>query len=406
MKSQTTLLIETIVRKLHYYRANDKDAFIELGRQYTGIHRKFLEEVWYSEDVTVDPDAEPVRRFVILEHLMSFYFEYKMPTAKELFMQLYGNIPKHLKLNNFKRILQQMNFTRLKAKEKRLVFEKPKITFRRFDYLKKMTTYRKEDKNIVFICELAYDFLGNIYDPVRSRHLQRVFPVVKQSCWIYAVTGNRVYDWQKIDKFDENIFQDYIIELSKEFIAPTVFVYDKSKHHCDRICPPPTLKVLKVDIIEWLKVHNIPYDPEASKYHLYQLAQDNRDIDENLFQVDNMLIDKGHLVVRIPSCCEELSPGYFIRRTMDNIIKEHNKEIDPGSFTLPEFDKRSLEAYDEKFETMVENDARSILETADIMGQEEKIFDMEVRLDRIMDSVRAKRHEVSDDVEDNELNID
>ncbi|KAJ0171146.1 hypothetical protein K1T71_013345 [Dendrolimus kikuchii] len=368
--------------------------------QYTGLHPKFLEELWSSDDVLDDPE-EPVQLSVILDHLLSFYLAYKMPTTRELFMHLHGKIPKYIDVPEFREILKHMGMAWIRNKETTVVFDKPIFTFRRFNYLKNIINYRKEEKNIVNICELAYDFLGNCYDATQSSCLSKVFPLIKQTCWMYAITRSGAYNWTKVDKFDRNTFQNYVIELSKKFNTPTVFIYDRSVHHNEKVCAPPKLKTLKVDLIKWLELHNIPYDQEASKYHLLQLIQKKQneetetDFVESLFKVDRRLIAEGHLVLRLPNSIKNISPGYYLTEKMRNNIKVHNHCIDPNEFALQEYDQKRLQVYDEKFVTMIQSDTVSIIETADICGQETKIFDTDIKVDRIMDQVKAKRHEVS-----------
>ncbi|KAJ0171145.1 hypothetical protein K1T71_013344 [Dendrolimus kikuchii] len=251
--------------------------------------------------------------------------------------------------------------------------------------------------------------------------MQFVIPSVKKLDLVPLVTVNKIRRFTgashgetpcRIRKTVGYIRKGYVTDLAKDFNTPTVFVYDKSKYHNERVCEVPNLRALKVDLMKWLDMHNIPYDPEANKYHLYELTQKYVDIDEDLFKADIILEAQGHIVLRIPNCIKELCPGYFFAKAFQDHINSSGKVCVPSGsdetvtrnlIVSPEPDGKNLKAYDEAFMAMVRFDVCNILKLADISGHEIKMLERDIKIDSIMDEVRAKCYQVSEESDTNDL---
>lgn len=394
MDSEIDRIIKKVIRKLRcknsYNTQGAEQAFI-----VTGFHPKFLNELLiHSSKYLCINNVEELDRSVIYQELINFYKKNKMPTTKELFLQLYGKIPKLIDIAYFRKVLVKMGFVWIKVNDNNcVVFEKPLITFKRYEYLKKIIDYRNEGKRIVYINEIAFDSLGNCYDVKKSHSIN----TNDLSRWIYATTQNGIFHWQKINDFKNDDFHNYVVDLSRNCSEPSVFVYDNSNHHNQEYCKQPTVKSLKLDLIRWLEIRNIPFDSDASKYSLYALAQRHMDIDEKIYKLDQILEAEGHAVLRLPKFNAELSPGFYIETIVKNSVKEQTKNYASSSDCV---NTEKVKFDDNMFVDILKLTTPIDIQNFDIEIQEAKQLRIDIKIDKIMDDLReSAKHATYDSLD-------
>ncbi|KAJ8705312.1 hypothetical protein PYW07_011139 [Mythimna separata] len=292
---------------------------------YTGLQPDLISKLTQENTEYVEIKVREVERSVIYHQLMDLYIYDKiMPTTFHLFVKLYGKIPAHMDLGEFRNYLYKNGFMwKQILRGTCVVIENPKVTFERQLYLKALQEYRKQGKTIYFIDEVAFDINGEILTMKQSLSNSEA-----QIRVIYAVTNQGVKVKQFVIEFSTESFLRFIKDsLLKYLPEPSVIVLNNYKHHCQELLPLPNEDSLKKEMCDWLEFFDVPHDPEMPKALLFELIQKYSDISKKLYLVDNILKQNGHEVLRLPDCIMKLTPTtyYFdmLRVNLPLVLKDH-----------------------------------------------------------------------------------
>ncbi|KAJ8707459.1 hypothetical protein PYW08_010711 [Mythimna loreyi] len=291
---------------------------------FTGLQPDIIDKINQENTDSIEIKVREVERSVIYHQLMDLYINEKIiPTTFHLFIKLYGKIPAHMDLGEFRNYLYKNGFMwKQILKGTCVVIENPKVTYERFTYLKKLEHFRKQGKTIYFIDEVAFDTKGEIFTAKQSAAKLEL-----QIRLMYAVTKTGVQVKQFEIEFTAETFLKFITEsLLNHLSEPSVVVLNNNKYHCQEILALPNEDSLKKEMCDWLEYFDVPYDPEMPKALLFELIQKYTDISKKIYVVDSILKKHGHEVLRLPDCIVKLTPTtyYFdmLRVNMPQVLKE------------------------------------------------------------------------------------
>lgn len=303
--------------------------------EFTGLQPDFIEKLTneYTEDIEIK--IREVERSVVYHQLMDLYiYEKIMPTTYHLFLKLYGKIPAHMDLGEFRNYLLKNGFMwKQILRGTCVVIENPKVVFERYSYLKSILDHRKQEKPIFFIEEVAFNSKGEILTMKQSMS-RNSEPQIRL---IFAVSAQGVQVKQFVNNFNPETFLKWINDTLLKFISkPSVIVVNNNKHHCQEVITLPNEDSLKKEMCDWLEYFDVPHDPGMPKAVLFELVQKYTDISKKIYVVDSIMRQHEHEVLRLPDCIIKLTPGTYcfdmLRVNMPELLKEY-LDVDPDVIT-------------------------------------------------------------------------
>ncbi|XP_063370229.1 uncharacterized protein LOC134658475 [Cydia amplana] len=290
---------------------------------YTGLDRRIIRFLKYADTQIIE--GKDIERSVIHERLVAMYLNLSrlsfqslvtIPTTKNLFAGLYGKIPKYVDIRTFRKYLAKFEYVWLRISTGYIVMERPSVTFERYYYLKDIMRYREEIREIFYVDEIVVTNSSNLYPFKKYNSLLRAAAKaninVSQSVLlkhIYAVSKTGVYAMKTLDDFTSSNFASWIIDdLLPLLPEKSVVVIQKYDHH-DDVIKKPTLYSIKEDMIEWLERNNVPFKEDMSKCVLMSLIDTYTSEIEEFSVIENSLKSKGHQLLRLPVCIEDMTPA-------------------------------------------------------------------------------------------------
>lgn len=311
-------------------------------------------------------DLKEVERTHIHEQLMNYYLiQNLVPSTKMLYRDLFEKIPGHVDIRTFRKYLANFGYIWIKLQYGFGVIERPKVTFERYYYLRDITRYRKENRDIIYVDEaiLAID-TGEYYDYKRYNRLKRAAgnagKVLSHENLVkltYAVGKAGIYALEQIDvsKCNNDEFSPVLLkEWFRNKLLPvlpssSVVVIKNGKHKV----PKPTLYSTKSEMLEWLDTNNIQYDEIMSKCDLLTLIDTYTNEKDGNHEVENILNVDGHVLMQLPFAGENMSLAHYVfdliklnapkvnlKESLDDIFGGISSEI--------------LKAYDENIKALEE----------------------------------------------------
>jgi transposase len=116
----------------------------------------------------------------------------------------------------------------------------------------------------------------------------------------------------------KNWTKDYLLPALEE---PTVVIMDNASYHSALEEKLPSSSWTKDALSTWLLEKNIPVPQYALKAHLLQLAQEN--MPKKKYFIDNLLLSKGHQVLRLPPYHCQYNPIEHIWGIAKNYYDHH-----------------------------------------------------------------------------------
>ncbi|XP_045450546.1 uncharacterized protein LOC123659374 [Melitaea cinxia] len=101
-----------------------------------------------------------------------------------------------------------------------------------------------------------------------------------------------------------------------------IVVMDNAPYHCTQINKAPTMSNLKAEMQQWLSNNSIPFEDYWIKPQLYELIKKHKG--EPVYEVDFLLNQHGHEVVRLPPYHCDLNPIEKIWATVKRRVAEKN----------------------------------------------------------------------------------
>lgn len=364
-------ILQRIIKKIASGPFHYSKDYLTTASKLTGLNIKVLNELQTAD--TFEFKIESVDRSVIYEKLVHFYtIENKMPTTYELFNSLYKQLPPYVDIGNFKKMLVKMDFVWMKVSPScAVVIEKPLVRFERYNYLKKIQFYRSTNADVYYIDDGSYDSKGNF----RDAKLAKEYAVDVSQKVIYAVGPSGIHALEEIDDVNcKSVWKWVRDELLPTVAKPSVFIINNNEHYSGKLFETPTLDGLKSDTERWLDKHGITYDPEMSKYVLFDLAEKYTDLTKVFFEIDEIIKSKGHIVLRIPKCIQNVTSAAMLARIIDvnfsNVVvekeqKSKKKSVLAAKEMFKEFIAGVGLMYINEFEMYISHKERELIQMED-----------------------------------------
>ncbi|KAG8268245.1 hypothetical protein J6590_108454 [Homalodisca vitripennis] len=271
----------------------------------------------------------------------NFYLiEKQLPTLKGIQEKMRSDINFTGSKSSVSRILRRMGYKWRKTKtNKKILMETQDISYKRFVFLKKISQYRAEQRAIIYTDESYID----------STHVSKkgwsddstaglAVPLSKGNRLIFLHAGGEMgfikdclVMWQanhrKGDYHDNMNHENYKKWLTEKLIPNlpprSVLIIDNASYHNVEIDKSPTSNSRKCDMQAWLLEKNIPYSHTMLKVELYEIIKANKPAYKR-YVIDELLGEKGHVVLRLPPYHPELNAIEFIWAEVKNWVGAHN----------------------------------------------------------------------------------
>ena len=217
----------------------------------------------------------------------------------------------------------------------------------RHQHFRSIRQYRREDRPIINLDETwanSHDGHGRMWvedacqgstsGVLESLLVREIGYIVLHACsrdsWVKDVAlvfqskrGTGDYH----DKINHNTFKEWVTNQFFPNISPmSVRVMDNASYHSRQLERAPTSNSCKVDMIEWLDKHLVPY---PDRRELYQIIKSFHNTP--VYAVDELVKASDHVVLRLPPYHCELNPIELVWSQVKGYVKENNKK-----FTLTE----------------------------------------------------------------------
>lgn len=134
------------------------------------------------------------------------------------------------------------------------------------------------------------------------------------------------HDSMNRKKFKKWVLQKLIPNLSE----PTCVIMDNARYHSFQINKAPTSNDRKHIIAEWLRLNNISFPQNASKDKLVTILRRHKP--EPVYEIDTILSNHGHKVIRLPPYHCDLNPIEMIWGIVKAKVATKNVSITNDAF--------------------------------------------------------------------------
>lgn len=302
-------------------------------------------------------DLDQFDECVVRRLVYDFYItEKRLPTAKLLQIALKEKIDFTGSVSSVIKILKKLGFKWKRAQNnRRLLIEKSEIREKRISYLQTIKKYRSENRPIVYMNEsyvCTSHFANKVWSDVTSNGVHT--PISKGERLIIVHAGgengfvpNALAMWKagiKSGDYHDNMNNTNYINWVKNQLLPnlqekTVLVIDNANYHNKQIDKAPTSNSRKDEMIKWLTEKNIPFEDAMLKPQLYKIILENKTRFVQ-YVLDELLMGKGHTVLRLPPYHPDLNPIEMIWADVKNYVATHNT-----TFKLPDIKKLCEEKF-------------------------------------------------------------
>ena len=246
--------------------------------------------------------------------------------------------------------VRQVGFTfRKTAGGKNAICERPHLVAARSKYLRQIRNLRQEGYDIVYLDESWI----NSHHTVKKEWMsvdgsqRRNIPSSKGERIIIAHAGSRevgfipnaglVFNAKSKDNRDYHsemngeIFQSWLADsVLPTLDRPSCIVMDNASYHNivaheDKI---PTSSTTKRAIQEWLVNEKVPFAPDCLKPELLSLVKSQNK--PKKFQVDKMILQHGHLCLRLPPYHSHLNPIELVWAKVKGTVADENTTFKIG----------------------------------------------------------------------------
>ncbi|XP_046675105.1 uncharacterized protein LOC124363847 [Homalodisca vitripennis] len=127
------------------------------------------------------------------------------------------------------------------------------------------------------------------------------------------------------------IFEKWI----KEHVLPnlpddSVVVIDNTPYHEEQVDKEPSKRATKRVMIEWLQRHEESYDEKATRKAVLYEAVQRLKPPRKIYKIDNLLKEKGHTVLRLPSYMCDLNAIEFVWAQVKQYVRHNNASGEDG----------------------------------------------------------------------------
>ncbi|KAG6456377.1 hypothetical protein O3G_MSEX009708 [Manduca sexta] len=134
------------------------------------------------------------------------------------------------------------------------------------------------------------------------------------------------YDPMNKENFKKWMLEKLIPNLNK----PTCIVMDNAGHHSSQINKPPNSMNGKQEIADWLTLKNISYPAYATKDMMLALVKRHKP--EPIYEIDQLVQEHGHKILRLPPYHSDLNPLEMIWDIVKEKVAVSNISVDNALF--------------------------------------------------------------------------
>lgn len=278
---------------------------------------------------------------VIRRKIHEFYtMKKEIPTIPKLLNVLRDEIDFNASRETLRKLLREIGFRYKKTQSNRKVLiERNDISALRASYLHKIKQNEcGEKKPVIFLDETFIHSSHTAGRCWQSNDVDGVLnPVSKGNRWIIVHAGGETGFVENAllvfksntksgdyhDEMNNSNFKKWVTEkLLPNLHTDTLIVMDNAPYHsiCINKCPNSNTK--KADMQNWLTENNVEFNESFTKPQLYELIKRHRPAKQ--YEIDNLLRDNGHTVLRLPPYHCDLNAIEMIWSSMKRHVAEHN----------------------------------------------------------------------------------
>lgn len=288
-------------------------------------------------------DYDVIRRMVY-----DFHSKFKeLPNLKKLRLKLIEAINFKGSTFTLRKILRKLGFRYCKTKDNRkTLMEKHDVRLKRTKYLDKIKKNRIEGREIVYMDE-SYIHTSHVngkgWSDSSNAGIKK--PISKGQRLIIAHAGseNGFIPGALLTYKSTDTTGDYHKEMNSENYEkwlrnqlipnlPTnsVLVVDNAPYHNKYIEKLPNSNTRKQDMIDWLKNHNIPVNPNQNKPAIYDIILQNKQ-EHIQYSIDKIMAEYGHSVLRLPPYHPDFNPIENIWAQIKQYVAQRNVDMNMTS---------------------------------------------------------------------------
>ncbi|CAH2099013.1 unnamed protein product [Euphydryas editha] len=304
-------------------------------------------------------DCDDFDRQVIHRCIEEFYLTKKIvPTCKKLLLDLRKKIDFPWGVTSLRKLLKQMGYKWQKYhRNRRILIERPNITYARSIYLRKIRQFRQNDREIFFLDETWIDNNLTHKKCWQDDKINAILTDTSSSNRLILVhVGSRsgFLDGAKLLFKAGTVTGDYHGQMNSvnfekwvnEMLLPnlpsnSVVVMDSAPYHSVQENKVPQKTSTKQGMLDWLTKNNVQASPSMRKAELYDLIQQNK-TREKTFKIDELLKCHGHDVLRLPPYMCDLNPIELAWAKVKRLVREHNTTSDLSLTRLKEITEKTI----------------------------------------------------------------
>lgn len=227
---------------------------------------------------------------------------------------------------SLRKILHKIGFAWKKIEDNRnILIERHDIRLLRIKYLRKITEYRQQNRNIIYTDETyihSTHTKSMTWTDKKNKNAGIKIPISKGSRLIIVHAGYKegfvpnaklvFKSGLKTGDYHDDMNSVNYVKWLKEKLIPnlppnSIVVMDNASYHNVLLEKQPTCNSRKSEMIQWLQVRRIHFPTTATNAELYEIIKMYKQ-EEKKFTVDTLLREHGHTVLRLPPYHPELNP--------------------------------------------------------------------------------------------------
>ena len=144
---------------------------------------------------------------------------------------------------------------------------------------------------------------------------------------IFRANGSGDYHSNMNAEIFENWFKNTLLPALDR---PSYIILDNASYHSRKQEKYPTTQSKKGEIISFLQKHQIEFTNFSNKVDLLKIAKIHADLFPNSYTIDEIALEHGHMVLRLPPYHSELNPIELIWGQIKHFVARENKTYKIG----------------------------------------------------------------------------
>lgn len=281
-------------------------------------------------------DEKLIRRFIY-----SFYAENKVCTVDDLLLEIKTQMNKKCSRRSLHILLKKIGFKYKTLNKRQVIIQSRLITEWRYNYLKAIEEYRRQNMPIVYLDETWYDTHDTISKGWVDNSRRCVLNVPpnrgKRIILLHAGTQDGfinnalLLSAKNIKHAKLDYHEDMTAELFEKWFADTllpnippnsVIVLDNASYHSRQLKKVPTKSSRKEEIMDFLYENDLYFESSYTKTQLLEVLKIKTF--RKRFVIDELAAQHGHKVLRLPPYHCKYNPIEMIWSELKNKVRKNN----------------------------------------------------------------------------------